>query len=115
MADKVAASLFSMMQSVIKDVHQQQVKDTLGVIVHDATKLAMDFLASKALFIPDWPMQAQSRRIWNISDFYRENIAENQSSARFVVIRPALEKFGNADGENHEHSVVLCQPALVYY
>ncbi|KAM3463110.1 hypothetical protein NHJ6243_003552 [Beauveria neobassiana] len=115
MADDFAESIFAMFQPHPKSIHQSQIKDVLGVVVCDATELVMMFVSSKALLIPDWPRRELVSRDELATQFEIEHLPCNKSSARFIGIRPALLKFGNADGENHDVHVILCKPARLYF
>ncbi|KAJ6779669.1 hypothetical protein PWT90_02717 [Aphanocladium album] len=115
MADELAETLFSMIHPDPQARYQREVKDILGVVIHDATELALGFMSSKALLIPDWPMEEQSNRVWTHEEFVMDNSTEDGSKERFVVIKPSLEKYGNADGEKHDLSRVLCHPVVLYF
>ncbi|EJP70071.1 uncharacterized protein BBA_00940 [Beauveria bassiana ARSEF 2860] len=115
MADEFAESIFAMFQSQPKTIHQNDIKEVLGVAVYDATELAIMFMSSKALLLPAWPFHRPVENDWPTTDFENERLPNVKSNDRFLVFRPALLKFGNADGENHDVHVILCKPARLYF
>ncbi|KAM3481268.1 hypothetical protein MY8738_004524 [Beauveria namnaoensis] len=115
MADEFAESIFAMFQSQPKTIHQDDIKEILGVAVYDATELAIMFMSSKALLLPAWPFRRPLGNDWPTTDFENERLPNVKLNDRFLVFRPALLKFGNADGENHDVHVILCKPARLYF
>ncbi|KAM3543731.1 hypothetical protein ARSEF1564_003391 [Beauveria bassiana] len=115
MADEFAESIFAMFQSQPKTLYQDDINEVLGVAVYDATELAIMFMSSKALLLPAWPFHRPLENDWPTTDFENERLPNVKSNDRFLVFRPALLKFGNADGENHDVHVILCKPARLYF
>ncbi|KAM3501540.1 hypothetical protein MY10362_005468 [Beauveria mimosiformis] len=115
MADDFAESIFAMFQPHPKSIHQDQIKEILGVVVCDATELVMMFMSSKALFLPAWPRRELFNRDMLDTDFDNDHLPCNESKAKCVETRPALIKYGNADGERHDDHVILCKSARLYF
>ncbi|KAM3445450.1 hypothetical protein NHJ13734_000363 [Beauveria thailandica] len=115
MADEFAESIFAIFQSRPKLVHQGEIKEVLGVVVYDATELVKMFMSSKALLLPVWPGSQGFNRDWSTTDFENVYLPSDKCNARYIQLRPALVKRGNADGEKHDVSVILCKPACLYF
>ncbi|KAM3436293.1 hypothetical protein MY4824_004444 [Beauveria thailandica] len=115
MADEFAECIFAMFQSRPKPVHQGEIKEVLGVVVYDATELVKMFMSSKALLLPVWPGSQGFNRDWSTTDFENVYLPSDKCNARYIQLRPALVKRGNADGEKHDVSVILCKPACLYF
>ncbi len=113
--DNIAESLLNMFNANTRPKVRDRVKSELAIIVQDATELLLMFTSSKALLITDWPAETRTYRKWMNDDLEHKYLAEETSNERCMVIRPALEKFGNADGENHDLSTVLFKPILFYF
>ncbi|KAM3515000.1 hypothetical protein MY11210_001359 [Beauveria gryllotalpidicola] len=115
MADDFAETIFTMFRSHPEPTCQAQIKEVLGVVVCDATELVKMFMSSKALLLPVWPRRKLFNRDSLASYFEIDHLPCNESNARFIRIRPALIKYGNADGEKHDISVVLCKGARLCF
>ncbi|KAM3449099.1 hypothetical protein MY3296_007214 [Beauveria thailandica] len=115
MADDLAESIFAMFQPHPKPTHKDQIKEVLGLVVCDATELVMMFASSKALLLPGWPSGEVTNRDLLGTYFDIDHLPCNESKAKYVRTRPALIKYGNADGEKHNVRVVLCKSALLYF
>lgn len=115
MRDEFADTLLSMFYAREKEAALDQLKVPLQELIYKATELAGHFMSSKAFLMPDWPTRESEYKIWRGEEVEAVNWAENEAWERFLVIAPGLEKFGNADGEDHHLSVVLVQPRLLYY
>ncbi|OAA67547.1 hypothetical protein ISF_03723 [Cordyceps fumosorosea ARSEF 2679] len=110
-----ADTLLSMVLSKEQQKCRGQLKANLDNVVRLATDLTRLFLSSKALLVPDWPHHGSTYRQWTNSEIACEDSTEEESRNRYLVKSPALEKYGNADGENHHLSTVLRKPQIVYY
>lgn len=113
MIDMLIDSLLNMLQTRPSDRHIEQARCVITEIVHDATELAIMFMSSKALLIPDWPNYELFGRLWHIQELDTHVLAYSETEDWGMVVRPGLEKYGNADGEKHDISTVLCKPALI--
>ncbi|KAM3561376.1 hypothetical protein MY1884_002387 [Beauveria asiatica] len=115
MADDFAESIFAMFQPHPKPTHKDQIKEVLGVVVYDATELAIMFVSSKALLLPALPCGELLNEDLLGTYFDINHLPGNVSKGKYVDTRPALIKFGTADGEKHDVSVILCKSARLYF
>lgn len=113
MITQITNELFSTLEEEPDQQARRLIEQVLTQIVLNGILLAKLFMSSRPLLVPDWPLRGSKFRTWQLGEF--EKLRIQRQTPRRIVVKPALEKFGNAAGENLDQSILLCQPAVVFF
>lgn len=92
---------------------REQITTMLAGIVKTALEVATLLMSSKALFLVVWPSKNCRFRTWKVPEV---EILEGDpyDYTECTAVRPALLKWGNAEGEKYDQSMVVCPPIMVF-